>query len=623
MVSAAKKAVFDGIRQAIPDTAVTVSQWSERCRVVDRGARKGPWRNDVLPFLTEFMDSYCDPDVRESIFMKSSQVGGSEAIVNMIGYAIDVKPGEICYMAETEDKAKAWTQESFDPTVRTTERLKYLVKTTVGDNNTHVKRFPGGLLNILWATSPSQLSSRPIRDAFCDEKAAYKVTREGDAVNLVRARQKTYTGEEKLVLVSSPRTADDPADISHDYERGDQREFYVPCPSCDAFQTLKWAHLIFTDDPENPTYACEACGFAIEEYDREEMLQKGKWMAAKPFAGVASFRINQLYSPFVPWARMVADFLEAKKFNSTLQVFVNTALGEPWKPDERIDYAEIALNRENYAAQVPPGVLLLTAGVDIQGDRIECEVTGWGRDHESWSIDYRTFEGSPSGLEVWEQLADYLTGDFVGVDEQIHRVAAACIDSGGHHTQTVYKFCHANRERRWFAIKGSSVPGNPAISKPKMMGRNPKVRLFSLGTDTIKDEIFSFLGVTDPGPGYCHFPDTDIYDEVYLRQLCSERKMSRFRMGREYHIYEKVGPSVRNEALDCRVYSTAARMILNPNYEKIAGRRLVHAEAVDREVNLEADKDTLTPQSKPITSNVRPFRRGPLNRNNPFGGYKA
>lgn len=571
--AAAKKAVFDGIRQAIPDTSLTVSRWAELNRVVDRGARRGPWRNDVLPFLTEIMDAYCDPDVREIVFMKSSQVGGSEAIVNMIGYAIDVRPGEMCYMAETEDKARAWTQESFDPTVRTTERLKYLVKSSSGDNNQHVKAFPLGRLNILWATSPSQLSSRPIRDAFCDEKAGYKVTREGDAVKLVKARQKTYTGEEKLVLVSSPRNADDEADISHDYERGDRREFYVPCPSCDHFQTLQWKNLIFGEDPDNPVYACVECGFAIEEFDREEMLARGEWRASQPFNGVASFRINQLYSPFVPWARMVADFLDAKKFQTTLQVFVNTALGEPWRPDERIDYAELSLNREDYAAQVPDGVLLLTAGVDVQGDRLECEVVGWGRDHESWSIDYRVFEGSPSALDVWEQLADWLSGGFEGVGAT-HRVAAACIDSGGHHTQMVYKFAHANRDHRWFAIKGSSVPGNPAVSKPKMVGKNPKVRLFSLGTDTIKDEIFHFLKVEDPGPGYCHFPANDTYDADYLRQLCSEKKMPRFRMGREYHIYEKVGPSVRNEALDCRVYATAARMILNPNYDKIARRRI-------------------------------------------------
>lgn len=618
--NAAKKAVFDGIRQAIPDTSLTVSRWAELNRVVDRGARRGPWRNDVLPFLTEIMDAYCDPDVREIVFMKSSQVGGSECIVNMIGYAIDVRPGEMCYMAETEDKARAWTQESFDPTVRSTDRLKYLVKSSSGDNNQSVKAFPLGRLNILWATSPSQLSSRPIRDAFCDEKAGYKVTREGDAVKLVKARQKTYTGEEKLVLVSSPRSADDEADISHDYARGDQREFFVPCPSCDHFQTLQWKNLIFGEDPENPVYACEDCGFCIEEIDREEMLARGEWRASQPFAGVASFKINQLYSPFVPWANMVAEFLSAKRFQSTLQVFVNTALGEPWKPDERIDYADIALNRETYAAQVPDGVLLLTAGVDVQGDRLECEVVGWGHDNESWSIDYRTFEGSPSALDVWEQLSDWLSGRFEGV-ETSHRVAAACIDSGGHHTQTVYRFCHANRERNWFAIKGSSVPGTPAISpRSKMVGHNPKVRLTIIGTDTIKDEIFTFLKIPDPGPGYCHFPDTDPYDADYLRQLCSEKKQSRFRMGREYHIYEKVGPSVRNEALDCRVYATAARMKLRFRYERLdreMRRRIALPEVVDRE----ADEMLQDPQ--PVND---PPPKGPKPKfrviNNEFYGQK-
>lgn len=622
MQATAKKAISEALRLAIPDGSLSISKWAEQYRYVDRGARPGRWSNETVPFLTEIMDAVTEPDVREIVFQKSSQVGGSELAVNIIGYFIHIDPTQVCYVAETEDKAKAWTQESFDATVMKTDVLKRLVKTDVSDNNQRIKRFPGGQLTVAWASSPSQLSSRPIQVIIFDEKAAYKPTNEGDAVKLGEARTKTYSGSEKIVKISTPRRADDDADIEYDFQRGDQREFYVPCPSCDVMQTLKWRNVKWDEgEPETAFMVCESCGVMIEDDDKYDMLAAGKWIAAKPFNGVASFKINQLYSPFVPWYRMAIDFLEAKKHVSTLQVWTNTALGEVWKPEERIEYADLTLNRETYGAEVPQGVLVLTAGVDVQGDRLEAEIVGWGRDHESWSIDYRVFEGDPANIEVWEALSDYLTGEFVG-ETGMFRVAAACIDSGGHHTQQVYRFCKANAGRKWLAIKGSSQPGNPLISKPKWVGTNPKVRLYSIGTDTAKDEIFSFLQVAEPGPGFCHFPDDDRYDESYLRQLCSEKKVPRFRMGRQFYIYEKVSANARNEALDVRVYATAARAILNPNYDKVANRRLVHAEVADREPDdmLQEPQQPNYPKI-PDSSNVVPLRRT-LNRNNPFGGYR-
>lgn len=644
--AAAVKAVQAGIELAIPDEMST-PQWAETYRFVDRGNRKGKWSNSTVPFLTEIMSAADDPAIREIVFQKSSQVGGSEVLNNIIGKRIHLSPRPMAYVAEKEDKATAWTQESFDTMVAATPVLRNLLRREPEFNTQKFKSFIGGaLLNILWATSPGELSSRPIQDLYLDEKAAYKPTKEGDAVKLGQARQKTYDGEELTVFISTPRRCECSSDgetcndITHDFERGDQREYYVPCPHCDEFQTLKFGgkDTAFglkwdADTPETPYYLCEHCHAVIEEFDRDDMLTKGYWRAAQPFNGIASFKINQLYSPFVSWGRMVVDFLEACRSVPKLEVFTNTVLGDVWKPVEQIEYEHLAFNLEAYPAVVPPGVLLLTAGVDIQKDRIECEVVGWGLHDESWGIEYRVFEGQ-TGVDfvegeedddleplssVWDSLAEYMAGSFVDADNRAFRVQAACVDSG-YLTTRVYKFCKRYSKRRWFAIKGMSDPFKPLISKPTTPRTG--IRLFPIGTNAAKDEVFAALKVAKPGPSYCHFPDVQPYnEEAHMKQLASERMVTHSRGGRTYRVYEKVGPNVRNEALDIRCYATAALAILNPNMEAIANRRLDHAEVADRDPAADPRETPDPPPTPP--NNVVPMRRKGFNVKSPFPGYKV
>jgi phage terminase large subunit GpA-like protein len=648
-------AVRTGIELAIPHEMST-PEWAETYRVVDRGARKGRWLNETVPFATEIMAVADDPLVREIIFQKPSQVAGTEITNNIIGKRIHQSPTEIIYCAEKEDKAKAWTQESFDSMVRVTPELKRLISARSEDNNQNVKRFPGGGLYIVWATSPAELSSRPAQIIIFDEKAAYKPTNEGDAVKLGEARTKTYDGEELIVKISTPRRCDCSVgetcgDISHDYERGDQREYYVPCPHCEEFQTLKFGGKDCgfglkwdPDAPESPYYLCEHCQIVIEEFDREEMLAKGYWRAAKPFNGVASFRINQIYSPFVSWGRMVVDFLEAKTSMAKLEVYTNTVLGETWKPIEQIPYEDMTWKLEAYPAAVPDGVLVLTAGVDVQKDRLECEVVGWGRDHESWSIDYKVFYGSP-GIEitpedetddegvdveplssVWDDLALFLQTSFTGTGTQSFRIQTACIDYG-YLSTVVAKFCKKYQAKRWYAVKGVGGPTMPLLAKPTLSGRNPKVRVFPVGTNAAKDEVFAALQVAGPGPACCHFPDRQPYsEEAHMKQLCSERMVTHTRGGRTYRVYEPVAKGVRNEALDVRVYATAARAILNPNYEAIAKRRLRHIESADMPPEPDDSRppgedspDPMPPMPPPTPKNPHGFR---VIGNEEYRGYR-
>jgi phage terminase large subunit GpA-like protein len=526
------------------------------------------------------------------------------------------------YIAEIEDKAKAWTQEAFDPTIAESPELRKCMLDFGGrsaHDNQRIKRFRGGQLTIGWASSPAQLSSRPAKVVAFDEVDAFEPTSEGDAVKLAEARTKTFSESKKILLVSSPRNAENSI-IEREYDQGDRREFYVPCPHCGEPQTLKWANVRWDDEPSEAYYVCDKSGCLIEHEEKFDMLASGRWIAGGEFRNTASFRINELYSPFTSWGDMATAFLDAKKHPDTLRVFVNTSLGETWKAEEKIEYGDLQLNREEYAAQVPHGVLVLTAGVDVQGDRLEVETVGWGKDLESWSIDYRVIEGDPATFAVWESLSDYLTETFEG-ESGNYRISAACIDTGGHHTQMVYRFCKANVGRRWFAIKGSSSPGAPLIAKPSLVGTNPKVRLWSIGTNAAKDEIFSFLRVEEPGePGFCHFPADDRYDEAYLRQLCAEKKVPRFRMGREVYVYEKISAGIRNEALDLRVYATAARAILNPNLEKIAKRRLKHIDQPENTAEIEPKNDAETVEN--LVENVEKVsKKGRFRvKNSPFSG---
>lgn len=606
------KTLKEALLNALPQTNLTCSQWADKFRYVspERSRFAGKWSNDKTPYLKEIMDAASDPTVRRLVFKKSSQVAGSEFIVNYLGYRIHLAPTMMIYCAENEDKSNAFVYESFDTATEVTPVLRERItaKTGTEDNNLKRKKFPNGLLSIVYASSAAQLSSRPAEVICLDEVDACVENSEGSPVALLEARTKTFDDIKKVILVSSPRDKETSV-IEAEYETSDKRKYFVPCPHCGEYQVLQWKNVKWDDEPFDAYYVCEVHGCVIEHDEKEGMLQKGKWIAEAEFRGTAGFFINELYSPFTAWGKMADAFLKAKKFRSTLRTWTNTSLGEAWEEKgEEIEYADLKFNREDYEFQVPHGVTVLTAGVDVQDDRLELEVVGWGRDFESWSIDYHVIEGSPGLFDVWDSLSDYLTQDFEG-SNQIFKIKAVCIDSGGHHTNQVYKFCRANKGRRWFPIKGSNEISQPIATKSSNRKRE---RLHIVGTDTAKDEIFSFLKVEENGPGRCHFPLD--YEEEYFKQLCAEKKITKYRSGVAYKTYVKIKESNRNEALDCRVYAAAARVILNPNLEKMADRL---EKAKPEKTTKEKQETKIEPIEEAEEIPKKKKRR--IRINNPFG----
>ncbi len=519
------------------------------------------------------MDAVCDPNIEVVMVMSSAQVGKTEIINNIVGYHIHQDPAPMLVVQPTEKLAESWSTDRLSPMIRDTEVLKKLIKdprSRDSGNKILYKRFPGGHITMAGSNSPSSLASRPVRIVLCDEVDRYPLSAgaEGDPVNLAKKRATTFWNR-KIVLTSTP-TIKDLSRIEQAYLQSDQRRYYVPCKHCGQYQTLKWGQIKWSADrPEAAYYQCEANNCLLYDTDKQQMLQQGQWRAEGVAGNVAGFHLSELYSPWVSWSKIVTEFLKAKLMPETLKTWVNTTLGETWEEGgETIDETNLLARKENWGNKVPDGVVLITAGVDVQNDRLEMEIVGWGVREESWSLDYLVIHGDPAQGEVWKDLDNILERQ-IETDSGIYlRIACTCIDSGGHHTQSVYSYCKKRQLRRIFAVKGSSITAKSLVSRPSITNRL-RVKLFIIGTDTAKEMIYSRLKILEIGAGYCHFPAK--YDEQYFKQLTAEKLVTRYHKGFPVRKWEKPNGK-RNEALDCRVYALAALHILNPDLTVIANK---------------------------------------------------
>jgi phage terminase large subunit GpA-like protein len=489
----------------------------------------------------------------------------------------------------TVEMAEAFSKDRVAPMIRDTPVLTEIFSNKSRDSNDTIlqKAFPGGRLNMTGANAPASLASRPIRIVLCDEVDRFPASagKEGDPVGLAEKRTTTFWNR-KVGLVSTP-TIKGESRIEASYEEGDQRKFYVPCPHCGVRQVLVWKGVKWRTgedgeaDPDTAHYECQAdatdphtgefgCGKPWTESERlaaiteAGKLPDGGWVATKEFKGHASFHASQLASKRVPLHRIVKEFLEAKPFPDRLKTWVNTVLAETWEDGgERVDPATLFGRRENYTPEMLPAkVGMVVAAVDIQDNRFECELVGWGAHEERWSLDYVVHYADPSTPGYWEALDAVLLRTFPHPTGATLKVEASCIDSGGHHTQAVYDFCRPRFHRRVFAIKGIAGPNKPIWPKKATRNVAKKTDVFIIGVDQAKSVMQARLLITadDPAvgaPGYCHFPKLDVYDHAYFDGLTVEKAVTKYKFGRpvkEWHCPD----GKRNEPWDNCVYSYAA-----------------------------------------------------------------
>jgi phage terminase large subunit GpA-like protein len=590
-----------------PPPKLTVSQWADRYRKLsaEASAEPGQWITARNEPMRGVMDAVSDPLVVQVTVMSSAQVGKTETLSNILGYHIAQDPAPILFVQPTLNMAETYSKDRLAPMVRDTPALsgKIADSKSRDSNNTLLKKnFPGGHVTLTGANSPADLASRPIRVVLLDEVDRYPPSAgsEGDPVNLAIKRTTTFWNK-KILLTSTP-TVKGVSRIEMAWEASDQRRYHVACPDCQGEQHLKWAQVHWPEgQPLAAEYACEHCGSLWGDAARWRALKTGRWIASAPFNGNAGFHLNEIYSPWVRLGDMARGFLDAKKSPETLKTWVNTSLGESFEETgEKVDDNALASRGEDWNGKAPAGVLVVTAGIDVQDDRFEVERVGWGVDEESWSLEHRVIYGDPSAPAIWAELDAYLAETTPTADGRTLAISASAIDSGGHHTQAVYKFAKDRAKRRVWAIKG--MPGKRPVWPPKASKNNiGKVNLFLVGVDSAKDSIYSRLRIAEPGPGYSHFPKGR--DPSYFAQLTAETVVTKYVKGFPARVWQK-RPGARNEALDCRVYAYAALQSLNVKWGRELEKRARHAVPTVAATPLQASVVEFIPEPAPTTESV-------------------
>ena len=603
---AALELMAKAMKQMTPPPQMSVAQWADHERRLDSqsSSEPGRWVTARAEYQRGIMDACSDPLVKEVVVMCGSQLGKSEMLLNTIGYHMAHDPSPILMMQPTVDMAQSFSKDRVTAgLLRSTPCLRDKVKDSKAkdaNNTTLHKVFPGGALSLVGANSPSSLASRPIRIVLCDEVDRYPPSagEEGDPISLAKRRAATFWNR-KIILVSTP-TNKGGSRIESAYSESDQRKFMVPCHDCGHKQALAWSNVTWQDDnPSTGAYHCCECGSIWSDTDRHRAVRNGEWVAFAPYNGVAGFHLNGLYSPWSVLSDAIEEFLSARKNPMRLKTFVNTFLGETWEDaGEGVDDYSVAQRKEDYEG-IPDEVVLLTAGADVQDDRVEVEIVGWGAGEESWQVEYHVIYGDPSTTQLWHKVDEVLLATYEHPSGEPMLVRATCIDTGGHHTRAVYNYAKTRAGHRVFAIKGIGGEGKPIVGRPSKnnIGRVP---LYPIGVDTAKEVHYSRLKMDEAGPGYCHFPAKR--DDEYFKQLTAEKQMIRYHKGFPSRVWVKT--RTRNEALDVRVYAIAALTILNVNMDSVARKFYANMEKHKLPNAEEADKP------HPLAGGKKAIRRG-------------
>jgi phage terminase large subunit GpA-like protein len=558
------------------------SEWADAHRMLSStsSSEPGHWKTSRTPYLKEIMDCFTPgSDVQEVVIMKGSQVGLTEAGFNIIGFYIDTDPCPMMYVMPTDGVVKRNSKIRFDPMVEASPNLRQKINPSrVRDktNSMLEKAFPGGVLIFCGANSPAPLRSVPIRLVVLDEVDAMPtdVGGEGNPIDLARARTRTFP-QKKVMIISTP-TIEGASMIEQEYNSTDQRRYFVPCPECGLMQTLEFESLHW-ETIADVRYECCGCGHLIEERAKPKMLKLGEWRSTKPEnknARRVGYHLSGLYSPlgWLSWNEAVLQYENAGADAEKLKVFYNTVLGETYKEKgDAPEWDSLYSRRENYPTYRPPSkVVFLTAGCDVQKDRLELEIVGWCKDLQSYSIDYRVILGDTSSTgpgSVWETLGKLMQEQWQREDGRVLMIRRLAVDSG-FNTSEVYNFCFSQDITRVSAVKGRESL-NMAVAAPrpvtfKFNGKPIKFNaLWTVGTSFLKAELYGKLKLKvneDESfpPWYCHFPSA--YEPYYFRMLTAEHLQKRIVRG--FAVFEWVKSFARNEALDCRIYARAAMAML-------------------------------------------------------------
>lgn len=616
------KAISRGLAGMQPPENLTVTEWAECKRYLstEASAEPGLWRTSRTPYLRAIMDAFTDPKVRHIVFVAASQVGKTEVINNMIGYIIDQNPGSILFVHPTTIDAREFSKLRIAPMIRDSPALRRRIsapKSRDSGNTLLQKSYPGGILTLCGSNEAHALASKPIRYVFGDERDRWAISAgtEGDPWELAMARQTTFYNA-KAVEVSTCTIRGSSA-ITKSFAKGTMERWKSKCPHCGEYHEIQWKNIRYdveetvvnherTYTVSNIMWICPGCACVSDEATMKK--QPARWEADNPAAyanGVRSFWLNAFVSPWASWESICLKYQNALGDSGKMQVVYNTCFGQLWEDrGDTQDPDTLMGRREIYEAELPEGVLVLTAGVDTQDDRFEYEIVGHGHFGETWGIEKGIIMGRPDDPATWDSL-DMMVFDRVlrFKDGLGLKVSISFVDEGGHFTGEVRLFCQQRIQKKVYCIKGFPGPDRPFTSPPKKQKIIIKNRYlgtvwqYQLGVDSGKQMVMDNLKVQAPGPKYCHFPLRDDYGAMYFNGLLSEHLVPEGKT-RQRWVWQKIQGHERNEPLDCRNYALAAYKVLP-----------VDLDAVDRRLQRARGK-AVSSEAQPRPQ--QPRRRGPI-----------
>ncbi|MFN4099666.1 MAG: phage terminase large subunit family protein [Pararhodobacter sp.] len=634
---------FDGAEDVLrawrrgmrPDADLTVSEWADAHRWLSSraSAEPGRYRTARTPYLRAIMDALSPSHPAQRVsFMKAAQVGATEAGNNWIGFVIHHAPGPMLAVLPTVEMAKRTSRGRIDPLIEDSPALKERVspaRSRDAGNSMLSKEFPGGILVLTGANSATGLRSMPARYVFLDEVDAYPASadEEGDPVTLAEARTTTFAHRRKVFMVSTP-TIRGLSRIEREFEASDQRRYFVPCPHCGhrqwlQFERLRWAK----GRPETAAYTCEECERPIAEHHKTEMLARGEWRATSVATDPTAigFHLSALYSPigWKSWEQIARDWLAAQGSDEMLRAARNTLLGETWiESGEAPEWQRLADRRVAFPAQIPAGGLFLTAGADVQKDRIEVDVWAWGRGLESWLVDHIVIPGGPDDPACWDKLTALLGQTWTHENGAVMTLAKLAIDTG-YESAAVYAWSRKQGIAQVAPVKGlegfnrATPVSGPTFVDATVNGRKLKrgARLWTVATATFKAETYRYLRIERPpepdapaAAGTIHLPDWA--DSEWLKQLVAEQLVTiRDRRGYARQEWQKLRE--RNEALDARVYARAAAWILGADrFDERMWRQLEKQAGIDSAAIAAVPAEQTKPDAPEAGRITAPRRRG-------------
>lgn len=586
-----------------PEPKLTVSQWAEQYRELDASSNiQGRWSNDATPYLVEIMDCLNDPVVREIYFCKASQIGGTEALINMLSYVITMAPGPSMIVYPTDDLAKEVSNNRLRPAFRTTKEVRRLFRET--KSKELELKFAAMTLFLNGANSPSKLASRPIKYLFFDEidKMPGASKKEASPYNLAKERTKTYISQRKIYACSTPTLRTNYIWNLHS-NCEEVRHYFVPCPQCGEMIELKFKQILFAKDDEKTmsveeraktaVYVCQECGCEIKDAEKPRMLREGRWIAVRK-RGIGKpksvgFWINSLYSIFLKWSDIAEEFLKDKDDPEELQNFTNSWLGEPWEETKLKTSEDTVMERQTDFPEflVPSWTKFITAGVDVQETSLYYVIRAWGEFTTSQLITH-------GQVLHFRDIEEVMNREFETEDGRSMVVRLAFIDSGWQPDAT-YDFCLNNSD--WaLPVKGSS---NPMQSRYKISKINKEgsmaygMQLIMVDGGQFKDSIASRMRRPNGNGSWMVYQGID---EEYCKQVTSEHKVSeRQANGQVRLVWKEKHSHADNHYLDCEVYAMAAA--------EMCGVRSLHLQGEKQEAPKPDPREERTEEEQWIQAN--------------------